>query len=651
MNDENNNNNPEEQNIAENDDNVEEKSAVEKMGKQVGDKAKDAVKEVANIAMQQVKKVAKEAIKKGFDALVATVGWEVIIAVIAIVLVIVIVAGIVFYVYNLKTTDFERISDILSYSATSYEQTGDNSNNSNGNNANQNNNNYTLGNARKLVQIEDRQIKLDTENFFNMTAQYINSRGGSYGIANDFSDLKAFLEAEVATFYPDLRERALIGTEVPEGELQGCVQFVRKYGNGNSDIMEYMPYEEYAAEVAKMGLNIDETNTYTVSSPDKNTKAGIESVYNNIKDNFTLDANQNLVLVKLNSTEVLVDYNDWANEENQMYKTGQEYSYTYTVSKELVNYQTVLENYSMPFELCLALLLSTENSGFAKEVANLAKNSTIVIDVQDNEVETEYKYVYGHTSDYNLETKIEYHYYKTVTVSASSVAAEQSGGHASGVTGTTTRRTKESGNLDLKGNDIKRNDDYETITVIDYSTTTKLNLTKVDNWIADINILYEYKPEETNEGPTTTSAGENDATHTEVPAYHTDELNFPNASGSDWTDPITRTYYCSEKRYNKTVTFTSNRKTKQYNEITRDVKETPDKFLSLLKVDPNTDKFDLYNFKNNTKMKAYQKSSGQYTLVGTTFISQKDIFFKLLESNTKTKDLKETMAYLMNLYL
>ena len=49
-------------------------------------------------------------------------------------------------------------------------------------------------------------------------------------------------------------------------------------------------------------------------------------------------------------------------------------------------------------------------------------------------------------------------------------------------------------------------------------------------------------------------------------------------------------------------------------------------------------------------MKAYQKSNGQYTLAGTIFISEKDMFFALIGSNTKTKDLKETMLYLMNLY-
>ena len=642
--------NEEKNNIEEQDRNMQdqnnEQNEIEKIGKQIGNKAKENAKDAAKTLAREAGKKIGEVVKKAVIELLKAIPPEAWLIIIAVILVIVLLVCV--YAF-LKTSTFDEISDMLEEETTYVE--GQNAEN-NSNNTNQNNNS-SLGNARKLVQIEDRQLKLNTDQFFQKITNWAyNNKMDLYalGISKDYSELKTFLEAEVATFYPDLRERALIGTEVPEGELQGCVQFVRKYGSGTSDIMEYMPYEEYAAEVAKMGLNINETNTYTVSSPDKNTKAGIEGIYNNIKDNFTLDENQNLVLVKLNSTEVIVDYDDWANAEDQMYKTGQEYSYTYTISKELINYQTVLESYSMPFELCLALLISTENSGFAKEVANLAKNSSIVIDVQDNEVETEYKYVYGHTSDYHLETHIKYYYWDTETVSASSAASEQSGGHASGVVGTTTRKRKKGPRyLDLSDDDIKRIDDYETITVKDYSTTTKLNLTKVDNWIADINILYEYKPEESNEGPTTTQAGENDATYTKVPAYHEDELKYPSASDSDWVDEEI-THYCSEKRYNKTVTFTSNRKTKQYNEISRDIKESPDKFLSLLKVDPATGKFDLYNFKNNTKMKTYKKANGTLQAVGYVFANEKESFFELIESNTKTKDLKETMLYLMNLY-
>jgi len=52
------------------------------------------------------------------------------------------------------------------------------------------------------------------------------------------------IEVEYITRYPDLRKKEAIGTEVPNGEFQGVIQFNRHKSDGTEQLLEYMPLGE-----------------------------------------------------------------------------------------------------------------------------------------------------------------------------------------------------------------------------------------------------------------------------------------------------------------------------------------------------------------------------------------------------------------------
>lgn len=576
------------------------------------DRSERQVKQAGKDAARKTGKAIGTLAKKGAKWLIRAIGIKGI-AIMAVILIIFTILPAIWY--GITNTVNEAISNIAK------SVTEDNS-----------------GNIKKLTRINGRKYEIDTQELEDRLNAWFKTNKVSkqqIGLSNDLSGLKEFLEAEVVTSYPDLRERSKIGTPVPEGEIQGCVQFHRRMLDGTTIVLEYMPYEEFSLELAKVGILLDEKQTQQQIYFEKDD---IEKVYKNLSSKFTLDEYDNLIVLNIITIEKKVMYSDYAKAEGHVDGDADEYIYDIEITR--INYQTVIQKYTMPFEFCLALLLTSENYDFAKAVADLAKESIIVIDVQDNITTNITKEVYSFDVDFEMERYIKY--YTRTKVSQSSYGA--------------------TGDVYINS-DIMKYDPYPiegtaTFNVDPYKTTIntlqnndiKLCVRQAKTWIADYNS--EYTNIEKN--PTISdiiSKDPDDDSFIKVTDYH-GLLNRLNYSLPDNAVIEENTEIVREKKYNKRTIISTNVTSNEYNKTSSEVKETPEKFLSLLKVDPSTGVFDVENLKNNSKLVQYEnigkkeKSSPEDNL-----LSARDILYELLASNSKTVTLEDTMRYLINVYL
>ena len=683
------------------------------------EQAEKQMKKVGSDAARAGKKIVGKAVKEGLKALVKAVGMKAIIIAICIVIIIIFLA---LFLFQIKRAFFNGASEQLGSLTTTYDGTS----NLDGNSQN------LTGEAKGLVKIEDRSIVLDTELFNQKIDNMLRTNaisGQALGLSKDYRELKAFLEAEAATLYPDLRERAVIEAETPieEGQLQGCVKFYRNYDNGDRILLEYMPYDEYATELAKLGVKLDpEVTQETIYESGKASKADVQAQYNKLKDKFTLDKNQNIVIVGLKTDETVVTYSDYAEEEKRLHSDGTEYSYYFNIEEVRVNYQSVIQKYAMPFELCVALLVTTDNPEYCMEVANLAKNSSIVIDIQDNVETNTYTTIFSHTSKYSLATDFKYmkEWTETETVysisetEAKRAAAEGRQAQSEPKTITTTKRSGPHYST-FYAEDTVDAKNYETIVETVITPKPVFNITYADTWLAHIECEYKNEPiakvetttTSTNEsikqeiesnsnektdqtsqawqniqqkvdnpfnnpglnglgntaqnivnGINTITGLEDDNDYIEHPEVYHPYLAYPKedvvkANEKDAVEIEVNEKYTKEKRVSKKIEYKSEMVGNSYNLVKKDVKETPQKFLSLLRVDPNNingktgeKEFNLYNFRKNTEVKKYVDAYGTLESPADNLLNTLDFFYDLISSNSKTQNLQETLEYLLNLY-
>lgn len=580
-----------------------QENEIDKAEKQIEQAGKDTVRKTG----KTLGKLAKKAIK----LLIHAIGIKTIAIVLIVCLIFIGVAAIW---YGIVNEVFDSISEITK------SITEDNS-----------------GNITQITKINGRKFEINKEELEERLQIWFKANKVSkqqLGLAEDLSGLEEFLEAEVVTSYPDLRERSKIGTPVPEGEIQGCVQFHRRMLDGTTQILEYMPYEDFAQELAKVGILLDENQTQEQIYFEKQD---IDRVYHNLEGRFTLDEFDNLIIINIVTTQKQVTYSDYAKQEG--HADGDEDEYIYDIEVTVINFQTVIQKYTMPFEFCLALLMTSENYEFCKAVADLAKESKIVIDVQDNITTNVTTEVYSFDVDFQMERYIKY--YTETRVAESSYAA--------------------TGDMYIKSDTMKYDpyplegeanfhvDPYKTTVNTLQNNEIKLCVSQAKTWIADYNS--EYTNIEKNPQIEDIIAEEpDDSSFEEVPDYHNllDRLRYGLPENAHIVEDrgIVR-----EKKYNKKTVIKTKVTANEYNKSSSEVEETPEKFLSLLKIDPNTGIFDVENLKNNSKLIQYEnitkkeKSSPQDNLISGRFI-----LYKLLESNSKTVQLADTMQYLINVY-
>ena len=254
------------------------------------ERLKKASKDAAKKATKQVGKAARKAIKEAFKKLLKLIPPYVWAIIIGVILAIILLAS---FWYTITKGTFDSISDI------SKSHTSDSS-----------------GNIKKITTIDEgnRKLVIDSKTFIDDVDQWFEdnkiepSTLGFYD-DEDYMTLVKFLEAETVSSFPDLRERSKIGTPVKEGELQGIVQFKRKYSDGSEQLLEYKEYKEFRRDLAKLGVKLDEEET---QDQIYFTKGEVEKAYNELKTYFTLDEDYNLIIVSLETDETKVTYSGYA---------------------------------------------------------------------------------------------------------------------------------------------------------------------------------------------------------------------------------------------------------------------------------------------------------------------------------------------------
>lgn len=583
--------------------NQNQQDEIEKIEKKVEQGVKDTARKTGSLL--------GKGLKKGIKLIIHTVGLKATIIILIISIIFMIIPA---FWYGVKDRVYDAISEITK-GITKDES----------------------GKITKITKIDGRKYEIDKEELEERLQIWFKANKVSkqqLGLSEDLTKLEEFMEAEIITSYPDLRERSKIGTEVPEGELQGCVQFHRRMSNGTTTILEYKPYDDFALELAKVGIKLDENQTQQQIYFEKDE---VERVYKSLEDKFTLDEFDNLIVLDMVTTQKQVTYSDYAKEEGHV--DGDADEYIYDVEPTVINYQDVIQKYTMPFDFCVALLMTSQNYEFCKAVSDLAKDSKIVIDVQDNVTTNITKEVYSFDVDFEIERYVKY--YTETKVSDSSYAA----------TGDLYERseTQEYDPYPIKGKVTRHVEPYKTTINILTNNELKLCVRQAKTWIADYNSEYT-NIVKTPEIPEIVSEEPDDPSFVEVPDYHglvkTLPINLPSNAHIVEDRGVVR-----EKKYNKKTVITTTVRSNEYNKSSSEVQESPQKFLSLLKIDPNTGEFDLENLKNNSKLIQYEnilkkeKSSPQKNLISGRFV-----LYEFLGSNSKTVQLKDTMSYLINVY-
>lgn len=594
------------------------------------ERLKKASKDAAKKATKQVGKAARKAIKEAFKKLLKLIPPYVWAIIIGVILGIILLAS---FWYTITKGTFDSISDI------SKSHTSDNS-----------------GNIKKITTIDEgnRKLVIDSKTFIDDIDQWFEdnkiepSTLGFYD-DEDYMTLVKFLEAETVSSFPDLRERSKIGTPVKEGELQGIVQFKRKYSDGSEQLLEYKEYKEFRRDLAKLGVKLDEEET---QDQIYFTKGEVEKAYNELKTYFTLDEDFNLIIVSLETYETKVTYSGYAKEEGN----SDQNTYDFTIKVTRVNYQSVIQKYTMPFEFPLSLLLITRNPEFCVEVAKLAMTSQegekvtkvsfepkIVVDIQDNLTSTYIKEDYGYTANFKLQDYVKYY---TSIRNKKGVLVHQESGITLDEYPIEVEKVVSASSYRITENWI------DTI-------TPQLCVSEAITWIADYTSVYNKIDDVI--GPDVTNSPEgDDGGYSEVPDYHkylaNQTFNYSLPSSTTATSTMVSTLESEEKKIlekktgkNTEITKTTN--TTKYNKSSSKVEPKWERFLSLLKIEEKEEKFNLKDLTKNDKLIKYEiENSGKSASPENNLLTGIDTLYELLASNTKTVTFEEIMRNLIGIY-
>lgn len=315
--------------------------------------------------------------------------------------------------------------------------------------------------------------KTTSEELWN---QMIENKNNIENYLDSPEELEKLMNAEIITQYPKI-------DNADEGALNGIIEFQRNKTDGKSSILTYM--------------NKDTFDSYINSNSIKTSDG------KSILDYFTLDDDGNAVVAVMNTETYKIESNDNSisieglkdesidvdnlTEDNKK-SDGTYYNEVYNVESKKIDYKSMVQNYTMPFQYLWALLVIGEDKEFVLELADLVENSEITISIYDNIATTEYEDVYT----YKKETRIDK--YAKISVD-----------NDYGVTGYLTERywlSDKSPKPDIEhytppfySTYVTDEGEYNvTITKI-YKTNTFVNdLTKANVWVVDYSKDYEYLP-------------------------------------------------------------------------------------------------------------------------------------------------------------
>lgn len=313
----------------------------------------------------------------------------------------------------------------------------------------------------------------------------------------------------------------------------------------------------------------------------------------------------------------------------------------YTMTTTPINYEEMVEPYTMPFDLLWALLVEGEDKDFVFEIADLVYGSDIEMTVYDNlRVDT----------DVN-----EWHYTQRTKDEVSGTITATCNGESE--TGTIQRHEHE------------HDTTYQTTKTV-VTQTNKVNavLTRANVWIVDYQNDYTYvAPTETSIPSTVTKPNEDypsspDSTGN---SYSCQEINNEkdrlksivieraqrnnaNSANPDEASSYDPTAPLEPNTQNYTVTFNESINVKYYNKyinITDNITNTvsTQKYIEGVpvrdldkKTDPNSNEDNFVTIFNKSK---YRKNKSN--ILNTT-----SWFFEILENKDSTKNMVELMKYL-----
>lgn len=591
------------------------------------DEAGRKIKKAGKDALNTAKNAGKRKLKEGLKNILKKIGLKWIFIVGIVVVVIIMLAS---FWWAIKKQAFDEISKLA------IENTSDSS-----------------GQIKKITQIDEdkRELIIDSDTYIKDVKEYLENAGinptelGFYN--DDYSTLVTFLQAEAVSSFPDLRKRDKIGTPVKKGELQGTVQFNRKYKDGSEQLLEFMKYKDYRKEIAKFGVKLDEEETQEQVYFDK---ADVENAYNNIKTYFTLDEDYNLIVATLSSNERKVTYSAYAKEEGN----SDEYSYDFTLDISRINYQSVVQKYTMPFEYPLAFLMISANPHFCEEIAKLAMiqeegeeengaafTPKIIVDIQDNAEDIYTNENYGYNANFRLEKYVRFKV--TVKDNKGTVVAEQGGNQ-------------------LEGNPITIEksvsaDSYRVTENWNNTTTEQLCVSEADTWIQHYTSIYKNVNEPTR-NETISSEGD-DGDYREVADYHgylrdaqfTYSLPSGGSKNTSYSEEASETKI-KEKDTGKKTTITTEINKIKYEKSSSKVTPKWERFLSLLKVETKKNVFNLNDLTKNDKYIYYtiEDGLGRKVSPDSNLLSAEDALYALISGNDKTVSLEEITRDLFDIY-
>lgn len=294
----------------------------------------------------------------------------------------------------------------------------------------------------------------------------------------DSSDeLQKLMNAELVTQYPKI-------DGADEDSVNGIIEFQRNKTDGTKITLKYMDRDKF----------------------EENIDSGVEKLSDgtSILDYFTLDTSGNVEIAVVNTDTYEVKSGDENFDINSLKDDGIDYGglseedkisgdkisgdkyynskylkIERNITKKTINYKSVVDKYTMPFQYLWALLVIGEDKDFVLELADLVEESEIVISIYDNVTTTTYENTYKY-QEYTKTTK---NIKGTLNDSNNEIKPSTPFSNSS---------TSETYNPEGENKiNIYMTKKYDRNIV-------NIDLTKADVWMIDYSKEYSYKNEETN---------------------------------------------------------------------------------------------------------------------------------------------------------
>lgn len=569
---------------------------------------------------------------------------------------------------------------------------------------------------KTIVDDNNRVYKVDENLLSNINSKIDNNSVSRDNLGLDDKLLQEFIKADVITTLPDLRRKNEIWLPYDGDDVQGCIKFVRRYEDGSSETMEYVPFNTFQQMLAKFGYNglkDSEGNSVEINQDNVyKTKDEVLANYNVLRGYFTLDEEKRLIISKISTTETKKEYNSYAKEEG----CSDSEDFDYYVSIEKIDYQLELSKkaYSMPVEFLISILATSENSGFVKEVAKLGNDSKIEISIYDYNTEIESVTKEDFYSEFYMKKSVDYSYEVEVETTEENKEEttkedkenkgnkkENSSDSTKTSKVTQTVSKKEEQKLDdnkqaivppenepettpetkeeepkkevlndsksvygyvKKGINLTGDNAYCKTIRTTNETSNSLCVTMAKTWVMDVtaDVILSTDSKVTTEGEEKSEAGTSQIPSSEisdlsgyasVSDYH-HLLNYISITDIPENAQIKNS---SEEIYEKrgeSEYFTSIiTKSKALN-IVSNIELKEEKFLSLLKVNPNVNPevFDKVNRNLNTKVLEYENQTGYKFEPEDTLLNGALALFDYLHTSVRTQSYEEIMRYLFYVY-